>query len=248
VCYGTRMTRAPLIGVSTSVTVGRKPERAYVNAAYLTAVQRAGGVPVILPPQLEAAARRELLAHLDGVLLTGGGDVDPQRFNEPAHPTTAEVSAARDDLELALVDWALERRRPLLAICRGVQVLNVARGGSLYQDVASEPGTPLVHSQKAPRHQPTHAVKIDPASRLAEVLGAHELRVNSFHHQAIRTLGRGLRAVAHAEDGLIEAAELEDSSHFVLGVQWHPEEVAAHDEHARRLFSALVAACDAGGP
>ena len=242
VWYGTRMATAPLIGVSTAVTVGRKPERAYVNAAYLSAVQQAGGVPVALPPQLDGAARRELFARLDGVLLTGGGDVDPARFNEPAHPTTSEVSPARDDLELALVAWALDRRLAVLAICRGVQLLNVARGGSLYQDVASEPGTALAHSQRAPRHLPTHAVKVDPSSRLARVLGVHELRVNSFHHQAIKALGRGLRAVAHGEDGLIEGAELEDPSRFVLGVQWHPEEMASHDEPARRLFEALIEA------
>ncbi|PYN13780.1 MAG: hypothetical protein DME06_06110 [Candidatus Rokuibacteriota bacterium] len=234
VWYRTRMATAPLIGVSTSVTVGRKPERAYVNAAYLSAVQQAGGVPVALPPQLDGAARRELFARLDGVLLTGGGDVDPARFNEPAHPTTSEVSPARDDLELALVAWALERRLAVLAICRGVQLLNVARGGSLYQDVGSEPGTAVAHSQRAPRHQPTHAVKVDPSSRLAHVLGVHELRVNSFHHQAIKALGRGLRAVAHGEDGLIEGAELEDPSRFVLGVQWHPEEMASHDGRGRR--------------
>src|SRR5256712_12920558 len=116
----------PLIGVSTSVTVGKDPERAYINAAYLNAVQQAGGVPVPLPPQLGPAARAELLKRLDGVLLTGGGDVDPARFGEPPHPTTADVSAGRDGPEIELTGWAIENHVPLLAVCRRPQVLNVA--------------------------------------------------------------------------------------------------------------------------
>lgn len=234
------MAGAPLIGVSMSVTVGRTPERAYLNSAYFAAVQQAGGVPIVLPPQLEAGPRLALFGRLDGVLLTGGGDVDPACFNEPPHPTVSEVSPARDRLEIALVEHALERRLPLLAICRGIQVMNVALGGSLYQDVATEPGTSVEHSQRAPRPEATHAVKVVPGSRLHHVLGADRLEVNSFHHQAIKALGRGLRAVAFAEDGLIEGTELEDSSRFVLGVQWHPEEMASHRETARRLFRSLI--------
>jgi putative glutamine amidotransferase len=244
------MARAALIGVTTSVTDRTKPhERAYLNSAYLAAVQQAGGVPVMLPPQLDERARQELYRRLDGVLLTGGGDVDPARFNEPPHPTVSEVSTARDCLEIELVEHALDRRLPMLAICRGIQVLSVALGGRLYQDVASDPGTRVEHSQQAPRHEPTHDVKIDPGSRLGRVLGATELRVNSFHHQAIKDLGRGLRAVAFAvEDGLIEGVELDDPGHFVLGVQWHPEEMAGHHEHARRLFRALIEACRTKAP
>jgi putative glutamine amidotransferase len=239
------MSQAPLIGVTMSVTENTKrPERTYLNSAYLAALQQAGGVPVMLPPELEARARLELFRRLQGVLLTGGGDVDPARYNEPRHPTVSDVSSARDGLEIELVGHALDRRLPVLAICRGIQVLSVALGGSLYQDVASDPGTRVEHSQRAPRHEPTHDVKVDPASRLAQVLGRSELRVNSFHHQAIKDLGRGLRAVAFAvEDGLIEGVEPDDPGLFVLGVQWHPEEMAADHEHARRLFRALIEAC-----
>ncbi len=196
---------APLIGVSTSITTGKHPERAYLNSAYIAAVQQAGGVPVPLLPQ-------------------------------------SDVSAERDALEIALVETALERGLPLLAICRGIQVLNMARGGSLHQDVASSPGTPIAHSQKAPRHEPTHGVKVEADSRLGDVLGAHDLDVNSMHHQAVKGLGRGLRAVAFSADGLIEAVELVDRSQFVLGVQWHPEEQAPHQPAAQRLFAALIAA------
>ena len=233
---------APLIGVSTSITVGAHPERSYVNSTYLHAVQLAGGVPVALPPQLSPASMRRLTADLDGLLLTGGGDVDPALFDEAPQATLYDVAPSRDTLESAVLHLALERGRPVLAVCRGLQVLNVALGGSLYQDVGTDPGTQIPHSQKEPRDQPTHKVKVTPGSRLAEILGADELEVNSMHHQAIRRLGRGLTAVAWAPDQLVEGAELDDPARFVLGVQWHPEELVGHSEPARRLFAALVAA------
>jgi putative glutamine amidotransferase len=233
---------APLIGVSTSITVGAHPERAYVNSTYLQAVQQAGGVPVALPPQLSPASMRRLTDDLDGLLLTGGGDVDPALFDEAPHATLYDVAPSRDTLETAVLHLALEQGRPVLAVCRGLQVLNVALGGSLYQDVGADPGTQIPHSQKEPRDQPTHKVTVTPGSRLAETLGADELEVNSMHHQAIRRLGRGLTAVAWAPDQLVEGAELDDPARFVLGVQWHPEELVGHSEPARRLFTALVAA------
>ncbi|MEK7715937.1 MAG: gamma-glutamyl-gamma-aminobutyrate hydrolase family protein [candidate division NC10 bacterium] len=240
------MNALPLIGVTTSVTVDTYPERAYVNAAYLDAVQQAGGVPVLLAPQLGAAGRAALLARLDGVLLTGGGDMDPARFGEPRHPTVSEVSPARDALEIELTHWALERGVPLLAICRGLQVLNVALGGSLHQDIPSDLPSPLDHSQKAlqqtRRSQPVHHVKLQEGSRLAKILGTLEVDVNSFHHQALKALGRGLTAVAWSPDGIIEGAEMQDGGRFVVGVEWHPEELVGHDATARSLFSALVAA------
>ena len=234
--------RSPLIGVSTSITVGASPERAYVNSTYLHAVQQAGGVPVPLPPQLSAASLQRLGAELDGLLLTGGGDMDPALWGEAPHPKLYDVAPSRDTLETSALHLALGRSLPVLAVCRGLQVLNVALGGTLYQDVATEPGTQLPHSQKEPRDQPTHKVKVASGSRLAETLGADELEVNSMHHQAIHRLGRGLTAVAWAPDQLVEGAEWGDPARFVLGVQWHPEELVGHSEPARRLFSALVAA------
>jgi putative glutamine amidotransferase len=234
--------RPPLIGVSTSVTIGENPERAYVNSAYLHAVQQAGGVPVLLPPQLSAVSLQRLVAELDGLLLTGGGDVDSALFDEAPHPTVYGVAPTRDRLETSGLHLALQRGLPILAVCRGMQVLNVALGGSLHQDVGSDPGTQLPHSQKEPREQPSHKVTIAPGSRLAETLGADELEVNSMHHQAIKRLGRGLTAVAWAPDQIVEGAELGDPARFVLGVQWHPEELVGHSEPARRLFAALVAA------
>jgi putative glutamine amidotransferase len=235
------MPRSPVIGVTTSLTVDRTPERAYVNAAYLAAVQQAGGVPLLLPPHLDERARDALWNRLDGLLLTGGGDVDPARFGEPRHPAVAEVSDRRDALELELTTRAIDTGLPLFAICRGMQVLNIALGGTLYQDIASEIGLAIVHSQQAPRSEPTHRVKIDvERGRLGAILGVPELTVNSFHHQALKRLGRGLDVIARALDDVVEAVELSGARGLVIGVQWHPEDLVARDAAARRLFAALV--------
>jgi putative glutamine amidotransferase len=232
----------PLVGVTTSISVNQIPERAHVNSAYLHAVQQAGGVPVLLPPQLSKSSLERLVRGLDALLLTGGGDMDPVSFGEAPHPTLYEVAPARDALETQVTLIALERQTPLLAICRGIQVLNVALGGSLHQDVATDPGTEIQHSQKEARDQATHKVKVAAGSRLSRVLGVEDLEVNSFHHQVIKSLGRGLVAVAWSPDQLIEGVELDDDSRWVLGVQWHPEHLVGSSEPARRLFSALVTA------
>ncbi len=239
------MSGLPLIGVTTSITVGKYPERAYVNSAYLHAVQQAGGVPVPLPPQLSDGSLARVLGGLDGLLLTGGGDLDPALFGEASHATVYEVAPARDTLELSAIRTALDRRRPILAICRGIQVLNVALGGSLFQDVGTDPGTDIQHTQTGPRDQPAHRVSVKAGSRLAETLGSEEIDVNSMHHQAVKALGTGLVAVGWAPDQIVEGVELTDPDRFVLGVQWHPEELIGHAEHARRLFAALISAARA---
>jgi putative glutamine amidotransferase len=236
------MSRDPLVGITTSITIDQTPERAYVNSAYLHAVQQAGGVPVLLPPQLSKSSLERLVRGLDAVLLTGGGDMDPACFGEAPHPALYDVAPARDALEISVTHMALEKRTPLLAICRGIQVLNVALGGTLHQDVGTDPGTEIQHSQKEARDQTTHKVTVTPGSRLAKILGADDVEVNSFHHQVIKALGRGLTAVAWAPDQLIEGVELADDSPFVLGVQWHPEHLVGGSEPARRLFAALIAA------
>jgi len=234
---------APLIGITTSLTVDKAPERASVNIAYIRAVQDAGGIPVLLPPHLSNEARAALWQRLDGLVLTGGGDIDPARFDQPRHPKTEEVAPARDELELGLTRRALDEDVPLFAICRGLQVLSVALGGTLIQDLPSERPGSLQHSQREPRPEPTHAVKVmGEGTRLGRVLGSLEVNVNSMHHQAIDRLGFGLREVAWAPDGVIEGVELPDDDRFVLGVQWHPEELVGHDQSARNLFLALIEA------
>ena len=238
----------PLIGVSTSTTIGEYPERAYVNSAYLRAVEQAGGIPVLLAPQLGASARETLWRRLDALVLTGGGDIEPGRFDEAAHPKTTLVSKDRDALELELVDRALRDDVPLFGICRGLQVLNVALGGALHLHIPESVGETVQHSQTEKRHVATHPVKLlAEGTRLGRILGTSELAVNSFHHQALRTLGRGLREVAWAPDQVIEAVEHEDERRFVVAVQWHPEDLVEHDAAARALFSAVVEAARARG-
>ena len=232
---------APLIGITTSVTVDQISERAYVNATYIRAVQAAGGIPLLLAPHFTPEVQTALWQRLDGLVLTGGGDIEPARFGEARHPAVDDVSPARDDLEIGLTRRAVDDDVPLFAICRGIQVLNVALGGTLVQDVPSEWPNALAHTQKAPRHEATHPVKVmGEGTRLGRVLGALEVEVNSMHHQAIKRLGEGLREVAWAPDGVIEGVEMPGEERFVLGVQWHPEELVGHDQAARNLFAALV--------
>src|SRR5262249_34323921 len=145
-------------------------------------------------------------------------------------------------LETSVTHMALEKKTPLLAICRGIQVLNVALGGTLHQDVGTEPGTQIQHSQKAPRDQATHKVSVAPGSRLAKVLGVDDVEVNSFHHEGIKARGRGVKGVAWAPDQLVGGVELEEASRFVRGVQWPPEHLVGGFEPARRLFAPLIAA------
>jgi putative glutamine amidotransferase len=239
---------APLIGITTSVTVDRVPERAYVNGAYIRAVQAAGGIPLLLTPHFSTEVQAALWPRLGGLLLTGGGDVEPARFGQARHPSVDDVAPARDELELGLTRRALADGVPLLAICRGIQVLNVALGGTLVQDIPSEVPDALVHAQTAPRQAPTHSVKVtNEGTRLGRVLGATEIEVNSMHHQAIGRLGDGLREVAWAPDGVIEGVEM-PGERFVLGVQWHPEELVGHDPAARNLFASIVEAARRHAP
>jgi putative glutamine amidotransferase len=229
----------PLIGITTSV-VTKEPERVQLNASYIRAVQEAGGIPLLLPPQLSPATLGRLLGGIEGLLLTGGGDVDPARYGEERDPSLAYVSEERDTLEIAAVHACLERNVPLLAICRGVQLLNVALGGSLHQHIPSAfPGAGK-HNQGDGPDEPGHSAWVQTHTKLAALTGDGDLEVNSRHHQAIKALGRNLQAVAWAPDGIIEAVETVETGRFVVGVQWHPEDMTATAAHARDLFAGFV--------
>ena len=205
---------------------------------YKQSVLHVGGDVRVVDSAMTAAAA---LDGADGLMLTGGDDVEPSRYGEPVHAATVPAESGRDEFELALVRAARERRLPIFAICRGIQVLNVALGGTLVQDLPSERPSTIAHSQREPRQEATHAVKVmGEGTRLGRVLGSLEVQVNSMHHQAIDRLGFGLREVAWAPDGVIEGVEMPGEDRFVLGVQWHPEELVGHDQAARNLFSALV--------
>ena len=214
---------------------------------YVDAVQEAGGVPRLIPPGQDGEALEALASRMDGLLLAGGGDVDPSLYGQAPHPALGRVDRARDDLELALACLALRRGLPILGICRGIQVLNVATGGTLYQDLPSERPGSLHHGcfqPQFPADHIAHEVTLKPESLLARTMGREALPVNSRHHQGVDRLGEGWRAVAHAPDGLVEAMEAPGHP-FALGVQWHPENLIGLPEHGLRLFAAFVRACGA---
>jgi putative glutamine amidotransferase len=222
----------------------------FVNEPYLVGVREAGGLPLVVAPAHQGDALRELYELLDGLLLTGGEDVMPERYGEPvAHPSVESVPE-RDAVEFRLLEWALADGLPVFAVCRGIQVLNVALGGSLYQDLATDFRVDVGHDQArleppVPRVQPSHVVTVRAGSFLAGLVGEGEIRVNSMHHQGIKALAPPLVPVAHAPDGLVEAVEAgaPAPSAFLVGVQWHPEELAlGGDPASHRLFDAFVTA------
>ncbi|MCL6517502.1 gamma-glutamyl-gamma-aminobutyrate hydrolase family protein [Alicyclobacillus sp.] len=210
---------------------------------YAKGVEAAGGVPVIIPYLTDEAALARLADGLDGLLLAGGEDVDPNRFGESPTIGLGQVTPERDELEIALIAQMRRRNKPILGICRGIQVLNVAFGGTLYQDLPRQWGGRIQHSQKARRDHLSHSVHIEPGSRLADLFeGRSEVRCNSFHHQAIREVGDGLVPVAWDEEGLIEAVEAADKEAFVVAVQWHPENLWQRWPEHHGLFRGLVQA------
>jgi putative glutamine amidotransferase len=229
----------PVIGISAFPRVVETSiGRTLVHTAsrfYVESVVRAGGVPVVLPV-VDADDVLPLIAVVDGLVITGGGDVQPSRYHAKPIPETQYVDPARDDFDFRLFELALERGTPVLATCRGMQVVNVALGGSLVQHVPAVTGQ--VHNHTDRGTEPVHKVKIEPESRLAEALGETELDVNSLHHQAVSEAAPGTRAVAWAEDGTIEAIEL-DSAPGVVAVQWHPELLEDWPEQ-QGLFRQLV--------
>ncbi|MEW5865692.1 MAG: gamma-glutamyl-gamma-aminobutyrate hydrolase family protein [Bacillota bacterium] len=228
----------PLIGITCS-TESNGSRRHILSYDYVHAVGAAGGDPVILPPS-DAQAASNLANTLDGILLSGGVDIDPRHFGEDPHPRLGSIDPERDDFELALVRAALQVGTPLLAICRGIQVLNVAAGGTLFQDIPSQMSGAIKHRQDAPRHHASHRVTVERHSKLAGMVGAGEVLVNSFHHQAVRDLAPGFIVSARATDGVIEGIE---STHdlFVVGVQWHPESMTDVYPAMLEIFATFVA-------
>ena len=215
--------------------------RVRLNDSYVRALEGAGLVPLIVPPLADPSLAARVLDAVDGLVLTGGEDVGPSHYGATAHPSLGQVNTARDASELALASAARARHLPTLAICRGVQLLNVALGGTLVQDIPSELAA-VGHDPDLPRDHRAHRIDVEPASRLAGALGATALDVNSFHHQSIDRLAAGLRVTARSPDDVVEGIET-SSDWWVLGVQWHPEELTAtRDPWDRNLLSAFARA------
>ena len=238
--------KRPLVGVPT----GReKSQRFYglplyiMNQTYIRILENLGALPIMIPLQMTEATLRGIFERLDGLFLPGGEDIDPAHYGNERHPLLGATDKERDRTELLVTRWAVEAGMPLLGVCRGVQMINVACGGTLHQDLHDECPTLNKHDYTPPsyeRYRISHSVTVEPDSRVARSLGTvHE--VNSMHHQGIQRLGAGLRVVARAEDGLPEAVEMPVLP-FVVGVQWHPEELATTDQESTNLFYDFIEA------
>lgn len=249
------MKARPVIGVTTQTLQSidgiptALPTSVVMNERYYTAVAHAGGTPLLIPLlEEESEALRAAYEVCDGILIPGGVDMDPASFGEAPHPKLGRVDPARDRVELTLTRWAVEDQKPLLGLCRGLQVINVALGGTLWQDIESQCEGAIRHdyfpTHGFARDHLAHEVTLAGGTRMRHLMDDDRIPVNSMHHQAVRKLAPSLVASAVAPDGLLEAAELDDEG-FVVGVQWHPEVFEMSDPNTQRLFSAFLSAAQA---
>jgi len=244
---------APIIGITATLkedidTVAERPLGRFVRTDldYVEGVTGAGGVPVVLPPVGDERAAGAVMQSLDGLLLSGGSDLDPSYYGEEPDPELGPTIPERDAYEMALVGLTLRRGIPVFGICRGMQVLNVALGGTLYQDLPSQwDRDVLKHRQVTPKWQPTHEVEVSEGSYVAEVMGRDVVKVNSYHHQGIKDPAEGLVVTGRSTDGVVEAVEAKDfSERWQLGVQWHAEAMRGAGPQQESLFEAHVSAAE----
>lgn len=233
----------PVIGISGSIIVdkgGMFPgyKRAYVNDDYVKAVISAGGVPFIIPFCEDKSIVEMSVEHIDGLILSGGHDVFPLNYNEEPHGKLGEVFPQRDEFDFTLLAAAKKKSIPVLGICRGFQIINVAHGGTLYQDLSCREENTSKHFQGHSPSLATHSVKIDKESNLGSILGT-DLRINSFHHQTIKEVAPSFKAVAHAADGVVEAIESNTGEH-IFGTQWHPEMMVATESSMLNIFKYII--------
>ncbi len=234
--------RRPLIGITTRHEL--ETERFYLARFYAEAVEARGGVPFLLPLIPEPGYVKSAVSRLDGVLLPGSAsDVDPLRYGGEPHPKLGPVHPLKDETDLLVLKEVEERRLPLLAICFGMQVWNVFRGGSLIQDITSVVPNALKHEQGAPRDRHSHRISLHTESLLFSLAGGDSALVNSHHHQALERIGEGLQATAWSSDGLVEAVEDLRGGRWAVGVQWHPEIGWESDDFSGAIFNAFVKAC-----
>jgi putative glutamine amidotransferase len=213
------------------------------NRAYTHALEHAGAIPILIPLLEDPHALDSLLPRLDGLLLSGGGDVQPHRYGEDPYPNLEMLDPRLDEIELTLASWALQEDIPTLGVCRGMQLLNVAAGGTLYQDLPDQYPSNIRHCNRdMPRNHLSHRVSIEHGSLIERVLGTSEFWANSLHHQAVKVSGKDVYISGHAEDGVAESLEI-SGYRFMMAVQCHPEEIYQQEPACARLFEAFVQAC-----
>jgi putative glutamine amidotransferase len=240
------MMHKPLVGIPShsydKVLDNTYPPSFLMTQVYVERLEAAGAAPIIIPLLQDESALWAIYKNLDGFFLAGGVDVNPACYGEKPHPKLGEVNPGRDYVELTLLRWALEDEMPILAVCRGIQVLNVGAGGTLYQDIEAQiPGAMRHNYHKIkPRNYRAHPITVEPDTRLAKMLGCCEVGVNSLHHQSVKDLAPGFHITAVARDGVIEGIE-RLNGHFAVGVQWHPEALAAEDNAMQAIFDGFVA-------
>ncbi|MDQ7797540.1 MAG: gamma-glutamyl-gamma-aminobutyrate hydrolase family protein [Candidatus Edwardsbacteria bacterium] len=232
----------PIIGLTALRSPDQTSYHHILTGPYVRAVTGAGGYPIVVPSIIERCD--QALDMMDGLLLIGGGDIEAKHLGAENHPKAKFFNPLRDDFELALIRRAAHRKMPMLGICRGMQIMNVALGGGLYQDIADEQGSSFDHYREDLPNQAAHSVSIAPDSCLASILGSTSVSVNSVHHQAVKDPAPGLKAAAWAPDGVIEGIESSGNGGFMLGVQWHPERIAETMPEQRRLFERFVKAAE----
>lgn len=232
----------PIIGVMPQYS--KKDTRLMIGEDFFYAIAKAGGIPVLLPLFSPLEDVEEVLDRFDGFLYPGGPDINPLIFGEDAHPQCGNILPSRDTLELSLLPAILRLGKPVFGICRGIQVMNVALGGTLYQDIAAQRAAQrnIGHYQKAGDAVLTHSVNVEKGTLLYEIVGKERLFVNSFHHQSCKALGAGVAVNATAADGVVEAVALKNHK-FFLGVQWHPEHLYEVSEDMAKLWNAFVGSC-----
>ena len=234
------MISKPIIGVLP--LFDSEKDSFWMLPGYMEGIEGAGGVPVMLPLTASEEELNTLLSVCGGFLFTGGQDVNPALYGAQKSPHCGEICTARDEMETALLKKALAADKPILGICRGIQIINAALGGTLYQDLETEHPSKIEHHMSPPYDRGVHSVTILKDSPLGDILKTDTLRVNSYHHQAVSTPAPALTEAARSEDGLIEAVYMKDKR-FVLAVQWHPEFSFQTDDNSKKIFSAFVAAC-----
>jgi len=243
----------PLIGITTLLDADHPLMRLAQNESYVRAVEAAGGAVVLVPLTGDEQNLRRVYSVLDGLLLPGGPDVEPARYGRPRHPRTGEgamgLQPLLDEVEDRLIQWAISDRLPILGVCRGMQILNVALGGTLYQHIGPDADADFPallhdgHEEAQARNYLAHPIRIEAGTNLAATLAVGEVAVNTFHHQAVAALAPSLRATAYAPDGVLEAAEwCEDDGRFVQAIQCHPEHLWGEQQWSAHLFQAFVAA------